>query len=223
MTESPLSAIRVASLVALLSMTSMFAALHAAPPTQNLSVEVRIADDSVQASQGARAGAVVTRSSSGQASAQGTVVVQSGTRRQGMGLQQQVLVLNGGHANLQIAQGMPVDDTEVAWTPWGPAAAVRSQWVELVNGIEVWPRWPGGDAPVSLDISVQRAAPLANGTVAQGVAKMSLVSSLQLPLGEWVSVAQVQQRRAGTAQAANGFSAATTSRGQSLQVRVSLP
>jgi hypothetical protein len=52
---------------------------------------------------------------------------------------------------------------------------------------------------------------------------MTLVSSLQLPLGEWVSVAQIQQRRAGTALPANGFSAATTSRAQSLQVRVSLP
>lgn len=223
MPENPMSAVRVASLVALFSAMSLVATLHAAAPAHNLSVELRIVDDSVQASQDARAGATVTVSSSGQAHTSGVVVVQSGTRRHGMGLQQQVLVLNGGHASLQLAQGMPVDNTEVSWTPWGPAAAVRSQWVELVNGVDVWPRWPGGNAPVSLDISVQRATPLANGAVAQGVAQMTLVSSVQLPLGEWVSVAQIQRRQAGTALAANGFSAATTSRARSLQVRVSLP
>ena len=138
MTESPVSAVRVASLVALLSMMSMFATLHAAPPTQNLSVQVRIVDDSVQASMDARAGAVVTRGSSGQANTSGAVVVQSGTRRHGAGLQHQVLVLNGGRATLQPGAGHAGGrHRSLPGPPGARRAAVRSQWVELVNGMEV--------------------------------------------------------------------------------------
>jgi hypothetical protein len=119
-----------------------------------------------------------------------------------------------------------VDDTEVWWTPWGPAAAVRSQWLELVNGIEVQPRWPGGDAPVTVELAAQRATPATGGW--QGArpataAQWSVLTTVQLPLGEWVSVAQLQSASRGSAVSTGGFGAATASRQRSLQLRVSLP
>lgn len=203
-------------------------ATQAAPPLpqRNLSVEMRVVDDATDAQQGAAAGGSVRIDSRGGASAQGGVVVQSRSRQLGQDLQQRVLVLNGGRAVLRLAQGQPVDDTEVWWTPWGPAAAVRSQWVELVDGIDVQPRWPGGNAPVTVELTAQRATPAIGnwqGSRPPGPAQWSTLTTVQVPMGEWVTVAQLQSSSRGSTVSTSGFGAATASRQRSLQLRVSLP
>jgi hypothetical protein len=134
---------------------------------------------------------------------------------------QRVLVLNGGRASLRLAQGLLVDDTEVWWTPWGPGAAVRSQWVELVNGMEVQPRWPGGDAPVTLEIAAQSAGRALPNSGQPLPPQANLFTTVQVPLGEWVEVARLQGRQSTVS--SGGFGAATSSRQRCLQVRVSLP
>lgn len=199
---------------------------QAAPPQRNLSVELRVSEDQFDAQRSAQ-GSVTIGSRGGQTRAGGSVVVQSGSSRQGLDATQRVLVLNGGRATLRVAQGLLVDDTEVWWTPWGPGAAVRSQWVELVNGLEVRPLWPGGDAPVTLEVAAQRSAPGAppppgmpatRGTLP---AQWTVVTTVAAPLGEWVTVAQVAGRQ--TATVSGGFGAATSTRQRELQLRVSLP
>ncbi len=198
-------------------------ALAAPPlPQRNLVVEMRVVDDS----QAARQSGQVTVGSSGRGQVSGAVTLRAGSTQQGSEMQQRVLVLNGARATLRLSQGVLVDDTEVAWTPWGPAAAVRSQWVELVNGIEVAPRWSGGGAPVTVELSAQRAlsglqTQAQNQPGRQAVpAQWTLLSTVQVPLGEWLDVAQIGQRRDAVA---SGFGAATASRQRSLQLRVSLP
>jgi hypothetical protein len=196
-------------------------------PVRNLSVEMRIADDSERAQRDARAAGMVTLGSSGRVGAAGDVTLRAGSRGAAGDSVQRVLVLNGARATMHLSQGVPVDDTELFWSPWGSGAAVRTQWVELVNGMEVTPRWPGGDAPVTLQIAAQRATPAAQAgaytSAGQAVvpAQWSLLSTVQVPLGEWVSVAQLQARRSTAS--SNGFDAATTTGQRSLQLRVSLP
>jgi hypothetical protein len=199
------------------------AAVHAAPPLplRNLSVEMRISDDSSDSRRDATAGATVSIGSAGRVDAAGTATVRSSSQQQGLGAVQRVLVLNGGRASLRLAQGVTVDDTEVFWTPWGPGAAVRSQWVELVNGMEVAPRWPGGDAPVTLEIAAQSAGRAPQNSGQALPQQLSTFTTMQVPLGEWVEVAQLQSRQSSVSR--SGFSAATSSRQRSLQVRVSLP
>jgi hypothetical protein len=189
-------------------------------PLRNLSVEMRISDDSSASRRDAAAGASVSIGSSGRVDG-GGVTVSSGGLQQGLGAVQRVLVLNGGRASLRLAQGVAVDDTEVAWTPWGPGAAVRSQWVELVNGMEVSPRWPGGNAPVTLEIAAQSAGRAPQNSGQALPPQLSAFTTVQVPLGEWVEVAQLNSRQSSVSR--SGFSAATTSRQRSLQVRVSLP
>ncbi len=207
-------------------LASAVTAAHAAPPLpqRNLAVEMRIVDDSQAAQQSGQ----VTLDSSGRGQVSGTVTLRAGSAQQGTETQQRVLVLNGARATLRLSQGLRVDDTEVAWTPWGPAAAVRSQWVDLVNGIDVAPRWPGGNAPVTVELSAQRAvsglqtqAQVQPGRQVAVPAQWTLLSTVQVPLGEWLDVAQVGQRSASVS--GNGFDAATASRQRSLQLRVSLP
>lgn len=199
---------------------------QAAPPQRNLSVEMRIDEQQLDAQRGTQA-AVSIGSRGGQVDARGAVVVSAGSSRQALQALQRVLVLNGGRATLRLAQGMPVDDTEIWWTPWGPGAALRSQWVELVDGFEVRPLWPGGDAPVTLEVAAQRSAP---GASAGGLpatrgtlpAQWTVVTTVQAPLDEWVTVAELHGRQAASV-GLGGFGAATSTRQRLLQLRVSLP
>ncbi len=207
---------RVAAFVALL--WPLVAALAAPPlPQRNLVVEMRIVEDAQTVQQGAQ----VTLGSTARGEVAGAVTLRAGSRQQGIDTTQRVLVLNGSHATLRLSQSLPVDNTEVAWTPWGPAGVVRSQWVELVNGIDVAPRWPGGNAAATVDIAAQRAATGTTVRQADVAAQWSVVSTVQVPLGEWVDVAQIGERQASVGR--NGFDAATASRQRSLQLRVSLP
>jgi hypothetical protein len=198
---------------------SLFAALPL--PQRNLVVEMRVSDDSSDARRDASVAATVSIDSSGRVQGRGTTTVRSVGTTQGTNAVQRVLVLNGGRASLRLAQGLTVDDTEVVWTPWGPGAAVRSQWIELVNGMDVSPRWPGGSAPVTLEIGAQSSGRATQNSGQPLPPQLSVFTTVQLPLDEWVEVAQLQGRQ--LAVSTSGFGAATSSRQRSLQVRVSLP
>lgn len=196
---------------------------QAAPPQRNLSVEMRASDDQADAQRDAQ-GLATIGSRSGRVDADASVTVRAGSSRQASDATQRVLVLNGGRATLRLAQGLQVDNTEVWWTPWGPGAAVRSQWVELVNGMEVQPRWPGGDAPVLLEIAAQSAGRATPNSGQPLPPQANVFTTVQVPMGEWVEVARVQGRQSTTSSGSGGgFGAATSSRRRSLQVRVSLP
>ena len=195
--------------------------VQAAPPQRNLSVEMRVSDDQADAQRDAQ-GSVTIGSRGGRPNVGGSVTVQAGSSRQASDSTQRVLVLNGGRATLRLAQGLQVDDTEVWWTPWGPGATVRSQWVELVNGMEVSPRWPGGNAPVTLEIAAQSAGRATPNSGQPLPPQASVFTTVQVPMGEWVEVARMQGRQS-TVSSGSGFGAATSSRQRSLQVRVSLP
>lgn len=207
----------------LLGLAALPLAGRAAPPLpqRNLLVEMRVSDDSADARRDAGAAATVTIDSSGRIQGRGATTVRSTSTVQGSNAVQRVLVLNGGRASLRLAQGLTVDDTEVVWTPWGPGAAVRSQWIELVNGMEVSPRWPGGQAPVSLEIAAQSAGRATQNSGQPLPPQLSVFTTVQLPLDEWVEVAQLQGRQSTVT--SSGFGAATSSRQRSLQVRVNLP
>lgn len=202
-------------------------AARAAPPQRNLSVQVRVSDEQADAQRSARGG-VTIGSRGGRIDGGGAVVVQAGSSRQAGDAVQSVLVFNGARATLRLAQGLLLDDTELWWTPWGPGAAVRSQWIEWADGFEVRPLWPGGDAPVQLELAVQRSTPGAPAPAGMPAtrgtlpAQWSVVSTVQAPLDEWVTVAEVHARQASSV-GSGGFGAATSSRQRSLQLRVSLP
>ena len=207
-------------------LTASLAAAAQTLPQRNLSVEVRVVEGSATSQRDAQASGTVTIGSHRRAEVSGSAtLLGSATRSDADVLQRVLLVLNGARATLQAsAQGQLVDVTDVFWTPWGPGAAVRSQWVELVNGVQVLPRWPGGSAPVTVELAAQRSVgpvPTTGWQGAQGSlpAQWSTLSTVQVPLGEWVEVAQLQRRQATTT---GGFSAATASRQRSLQLRVGL-
>jgi hypothetical protein len=194
------------------------AVVCAAPlPQRNLVVEVRVADD-LQTQEQARAGGMAVIDSRGGVAAAGGVQPLGRTQRAGEAVQR-VLVLNGQRARVQLSRTLPLNDAEVAWTPWGAAAALRMRWVDLVDGFDVWPRWSGGEALVLVEIGAQRGGaglPGANAPPPQA----GVFTTVQAPLSQWVDIATLQQP--GTVAVSPGLGAATARRVQRLQLRVML-
>lgn len=167
---------------------------HAAPPQANLLVETRWVDNAVSgaALAGVREGGLVVGTA-------GSVSPRPGgygasTRRETVDVQQPLLVLNGRTASLvlkdeQIDYELDVIVPRATGAHPQPAAVLRQRTRERQRGFVVTPSWPGGSAPVQVELRA-----LSPG--------QDLLSTVQAPLGDWVTVARaapVQRPTPGTA------------------------
>ena len=170
-------------------------------PVRNLLVEWRVNEAVVDQRQ---SGVIVLRSDG--RGTRASVETRS-SERTGDGVQR-LLVLNGASASLQLTHSVPWQFVQAAWQG-GAASSPRSgvvmgtQWAASGQGLQVQPRWPGGAAPVSVELQADAAAPLADG----GSVREQLRTTLQLPLDQWAVVAE---RGGGGAR-------------QTLQLRISVP
>lgn len=147
---------------------------------------------------------------------------------------QQLRVLNGGQAGLRVGASEPMQWLQWVWTPDGPAVAGGSQWVETGRSVVVQPSWPGGAAPVTVAIRSEASAraqggmpsrwapdgqPLPDGAIDQA----GVLTTVQVPLGEWITVASSDDE--GSTTERGSLSTRTLSRGrrQVLQLRVTAP
>lgn len=113
---------------------------------------------------------------------------------------QQLRVLNGGRARLYMGQSRPY--TVWQWAGGQPGQVwAQTQWLDLGQGMSLRPRWPGGRAPVTVELEARgsQAAPYEpDGQTRQS----EVASTLSVSLGEWAVVARsgsrAQQQRAGT-------------------------
>lgn len=181
-------------------------------PRQNLWVELRWVESSVSAAAvaGVREGAVVV-GTAGSVSPRGAVELSTRRRDEGAEQLQRLLVLNGSSASLQLSEQTPVE-----WLDYGvqlelnangnagPAqpgkayALPRRSMVEQTRGFSVSPHWPGGSQPVRVELKAQDLAPAGPGAQATVPARQQVLSTVQVPLGDWVTVArsgQGQQRQ----------------------------
>jgi hypothetical protein len=155
-------------------------------PARILLVEWRVSEAVVDQRQ---SGVIVLRSD-GSGTRAGASVETRSSERTGDGVQR-LLVLNGAVAQLQLTQSVPWQFVQAAWQG-GAASSPRSgvvmgtQWTASGHGLQVQPRWPGGAAPVSVELQADAAAPLADG----GSVREQLRTTLQLPLDQWAVVAE---------------------------------
>lgn len=113
-----------------------------------------------------------------------------------LGARQQVLVLNGGRAGVRLAQSMPLQWLQAVPLPpaaGGPGFVLvpGTVFIEAGQGFTVQPRWPGGTAPVWVEVATEGGR--LGGTWGGGAAvrqQSQVLTTLQLPLGEWVTVAE---------------------------------
>jgi len=149
----------------------------AAPPQVNLWVEMRaVQNDEVQAMQAQGSVVVGTR---GSAVARGDVTVR--TARETADDTAQVLVLNGGSGALRVSRLLALPTAEWAWGGAGAGVAQERQWIDVGRGFQVRPAWPGGDMPVTIEISAESAG------------RTAVQTRLALPAGEWTTFARTAQ------------------------------
>lgn len=199
---------------ALISLLLLFAlcaqASAQALPRKNLWVELRWVETQVSAAAvaGVRDGAVVL-GTAGSVSPRGQVVISTDKRESGMQLLPRLLVLNGASASVQLSEMTPVqwlDYGVEAWpttggSPTGGAkvyAVPRSGISTQTRSVSVSPRWPGPRQPVSVELRTQLDQAATDPAAPRQ--QTLLLSTVQLPLGEWLTIArsgaslQTQQR-----------------------------
>jgi len=204
-------------------------------PQRNLWVEMRWVESRLDGASlaGVREGAVVLGTGGGVSPAPGTSL----SSRSQSGLQtQRLLVLNGRQAQFQLHEKVPVQWVDVSVRMDGAATAggvppdmadarvhavPRSGFVEQTRGFTVAVFWPGGQQPVRLDIQVQSPSgePGPNGLPA---GQTQLDSSVQLRLGEWLTVARTGAAVQAQERGVLSTRAAESQTQRELQLRVDL-
>lgn len=183
--------------VGLSVMLLLAAPTWAAPPAVNLQVNLQVELRRVRV--GAAApddGSFSVDTRSGATTRPGDVTV--GTRRRDADETVSVWVSNGGRATLRLARERALPTGEWYWSaaPAGAASAAlpqatasaavptggagfgrTRQWIDASRGLQVQARWPGGNAPVLVDVTA-----MASG-------RTTVQTSLSLPANRWVELA----------------------------------
>ncbi|MFM2409134.1 MAG: hypothetical protein RL358_1876 [Pseudomonadota bacterium] len=108
---------------------------------------------------------------------------------------QQLQVIEGGRAFINVGQAVPVQQRQVFQTPWGAEVVEQTQYQQVGSGFYVQPRVQG--ARVTLDISTENDAVESRHNVSVQHAS----STVSGRLGEWIElggVAQQQQNSGGS-------------------------
>ena len=203
---------RRAVLVALAAFAASWAA--AAPPAlpaRNLSVEMRLVvlsqrTDTVVSAQGSMV--VGTRGSS---AGSGSFTARTSTEQNAEEAVHRVLVLNGASALIRVSELAPLTALDWVFTAQGAGLASRTRWVDSGRGFQVLPRWPGGAASAELEVQAEAGTAAGNATAP----RWAVQTRVQLPLGEWFTLARVGEPSATGAAPAEPV--------RELQVRVTAP
>ena len=169
---------------------------------------------------------------------------------------QRLWVLNGGRAKLYVGRSVPLTTWQIiAASPTGtsggnnssaaPVSAAASSgasantgsaqllsqttWIDLGQGLSVHPHWPGGHAPVVVEIEAQSRSPVdlssaPNGFSPDGQTQRHDVSTtLAVPLGQWVVVAQGRAQQQQQVRGSWSTSDLDSQDSDQLEIRVSAP
>lgn len=223
---------------ALLSVgVSMATPVRAQGPKQNLQVELRWVESELSGSTvaGIRDGSTVV-STGGSVSARGGVTLSTENREQRQQLFPRLLVLNGSQASFTMTESTPIQWVDVALDrQQGERDRVvvvpRQGMAERVRGIVVRPRWPGGRGPVDVEVRATDQAQMPQGggygstygsTLPDGQQRpgTDVLSTVQAPLGVWVTIARTGSVSAGASRNTYSTRDAEVQKLRELQLRV---
>lgn len=228
------AASRVALPAALLGASAaLMAPAHAQGPKQNLQVELRWVESELSGATvaGVRDGSTVV-STGGSVSARGGVTLSTENREQRQQLFPRLLVLNGAQASFTMTESTPIQWVDVALDrQQGERDRVvvvpRQGLAERVRGIVVRPNWPGGRNPVNVEVRASDQAQMpssgAYGTSlpdAQQRPSTDVLSTVQAPLGIWVTIARTGSVTASASRNVYSTRDAEVQKLRELQLRV---
>jgi hypothetical protein len=136
---------------------------------------------------------------------------------------QQLQVRNGSQGRVSFTQAMPLQWVQSAQAA-GPlsGAGVKQQliWLQAGQQLSVRPRWPGGRQAVTVELEVQTADVVPRpGAELPTQARSAVATTVQAPLGEWVTIARSGQSMPRGSYSSEGAS----QRPRLLQLRVTAP
>ena len=180
-------------------------------PLRNLLIEVRQvqSEDGQQAGVDVQGGRVTGGLAQGRSS--GTAV-------------QQILILNGRPARIAVQTQTPLRLLQSFVRNGQIVTTQGTVLIEAGTGFSALPRWDGGDA-VEVELNTQQALrPLfpQAGAVNAPPAQSSTGSSMLLPLGEWMTVAETEQNLQNNQQSLRGAQMQSGVTRTEVQLRVSL-
>jgi len=183
-------------------------------PLRNLQIEVRqIEQDSTSRERVDAAAAVRLRP--GQSGASIDINAQNNQRGRSGSSQQLVLVLNGRPAAIVLGNSVPLRVFQTRMRNGVLRAVPGTVWLEAGTGFDAVARWEGGGM-----VDLEVAAMQARGAPPRQTNATS--TSLVVPLGEWVTVAESDQDVSNDQSGPSGYKRSSGQSQLKVQVRVSL-
>lgn len=106
----------------------------------------------------------------------------------------------------------------------------QTTWIDLGQGLIVTPRWPGGRAPVTVELEARSSEPAQPGSAYSGrldpdgqVRRTEVGSTVSVPLGEWTVVARNGGQSSRTQSGTLSTRSLDESRSEQLEIRVTAP
>jgi hypothetical protein len=189
---------------------------NAAPslPLRNLQIEVRQVQQDSTSRERVDADAAV-RLQPGQSGASVGINAQSNRRGRSGTSQQMVLVLNGRPAAIVLGNSVPLRVFQTRMRNGVLRAVPGTVWLDAGTGFDAVARWEGGGM-----VDLEVAAMQARGAPPRQTSATS--TTLVVPLGEWVTVAESDQDLSNNQSGPGGYRQSFGQSQLKVQVRVSL-
>ena len=214
-------------------------------PARNLLVSWRVVSsaDVTRERAGVRQGGLVIDSRRG-VSGQAGVELSTRQLERDQQTHQQILVLNGRKARLDLREQRPI--TQWQWVAQlgtggqgsgnagGGGQGVQPQvglvaqtlWVDSGQGLSATPRWSGGKAAtveLEAESPAQPGRPFSQDAQGAPPARLVAQTTLNVPLGEWVAVAQTHRQEEVQRRGMLSTQSISADEQAVLEIRVSLP
>ena len=188
---------------------------------RNIQIEVRqvLRNDRQQADVQTRG--ALQLGSDGQLDAQARLQLRQQQTQQSVTASQQVLVLNGRSARIALRTSTPLRVVQTVVRNGTRIVSRGTVLLDATTGFLATPRWDGSNQ-AELELAASQATPPTPGMPAGATPVSSAASTLVLPLGEWVTVAESDQDSRNTGSGLGGSASDTDQRASALQVRLTV-
>lgn len=190
-------------------------------PLRNIQIEVRQVLQSDRQQAGVQASGGLQIGGNGQADAQARLQLRQQQTQQSTTASQQVLVLNGRSARIALRTSTPLRVVQTLVRNGTVIVTRGTVLLDATTGFLATPRWDGSNG-VELELAASQAAPPTPGMPMGAAPLSSAASTLMLPLGEWVTVAESDQDSRSTGSGLGGSASQTDQGSSALQVRLTV-
>lgn len=190
-------------------------------PLRNIQIEVRQVLQSDRQQAGMQASGGLQIGGNGQADAQARLQLRQQQSQQSTTASQQVLVLNGRSARIALRTSTPLRVVQTLVRNGTVIVTRGTVLLDATTGFLATPRWDGSNG-VELELAASQAAPPTPGMPMGATPSSSATSTLMLPLGEWVTVAESDQDSRSTGSGLGGSASQTDQGSSALQVRLTV-